>query len=200
MSHEGALAEASLRPHLERGARWRLLSSLLEPPRPGRQERLRTLVSETPLGFDADLEPALAPDDGALIAEHFACLRPAGCVSACASDYIEGGFADKGPILADIAGFYRAFGFEPELREAPDHFANLLACLAFLAVKQAYMMHLGDGAQARLAQEAEAKLFREHVRSYLERFAANLADVAPEGSAYGAIARVIATACEEPCQ
>jgi len=187
--NNGALG---LRADLARAADYRLLSVLLETPSDERQARLRALMAATPLPEGPDLTRVLAADDTAVAAEHFRVLGAAGPVSGAASDYIEGGYADKGPILGDIGGFYRAFGFELTIREAPDHFANLLAFLSFLAVKQAWTDHHGDPEEAEVAREAESKLLERHVHPYLGRFAVRLAEHAPEGGVYRDIAARVA--------
>lgn len=186
-------SDVAVRPHLDRAARRRFLGLLLEPPRRGRQAALRALALEIPPGEAlADLGPALRPSDDEVEAEHFRVLGAGGAVSACASDYVEGGFADKGPILADIAGFYRAFAFEPGAREAPDHFACMFEFLAFLALKQAYAALGSEPEQAEVAAAAERAFIAEHVAPYLARFAERLAAAARAGGAYEAIARVLA--------
>ena len=149
---------------------------------------LRALWNETTAEHGVDLGPALGPDDDAVEAERCRLLGSAGSVSAYASDYVRDGYADKGPILGDIAGFYRAFGFEAKLAEAPDHFANLLSFLALLAVKQAYAEYHGNAEEAEVAKDAESKLLAEHLHPYLGRFAARLAVCAPEEGVYAAVA------------
>jgi len=137
-------------------------------------------------GFD--VAPLLAPCDEDAEVEAFGLLGQAGRVSGCASDYVEDGYADKGPILGDVAGFYRAFGFEPMLAENPDHFGNLFEFLAFLALKQAWCVEAGHPDQAEIAADAEGKLLAEHVHPYLARFAERLSGFAAEGGAYAPVA------------
>jgi TorA maturation chaperone TorD len=171
---------------LARATEYRLLHALLRPPAPGRREELRALARELP---DAAVGPGLVEaDDDEVAAEAFRLLGPAGPVSVCASDYGGDGYADKGPFLANVAGFYRAFGFEPAAGENPDHFASLFEFLGFLALKQAWAVHDRDGGQAEVAAEAEAKLASEYVHPYLDRFVERLSSLAPEGGAYAAIA------------
>jgi len=196
MSVVEAPVDARMRPALERAVRYRFLALLLEPPRAGRQETLRALAREARFGGELDLTPALAPDDAAVEVEHFRLLGEAGRVSCAASAYVREGFADKGPILGDIAGFYRAFGWTPPCRETPDHFANLFAFLAFLTLKEAYAAHREDTEEAEVARDAEAKLLSRHVHPYLGRFAERLRDHAPEGGIFQ-VAAALATGLSE---
>jgi nitrate reductase assembly molybdenum cofactor insertion protein NarJ len=83
---------------------------------------------------------------------------------------------DKGAILGDIAGFYRAFGFEPRRGrgEKQDHVATELEFLAMLRVMQA---QAPDGERATIAAEAAAAFAGEHLGAFLPRFVAALAGV-----------------------
>ncbi|MFQ5655354.1 MAG: molecular chaperone [Planctomycetota bacterium] len=181
-------AESALRRSLQRAAHTRLLSLILEPPRPGRQAALRAFVEGTPIDLGIDLSPLLDGDDGTVAEEHFSLLGVRGPISCHASDHRDEGFADKGPILADIAGFYRAFGFEGPIREAPDHFANLCGFLAFLALKEGYAAYLGEVEEAQVAREAERALLDTHLHPYLGRFAEQLAGRAPARGVYATVA------------
>ncbi|MHC4470839.1 MAG: molecular chaperone TorD family protein [Planctomycetota bacterium] len=182
-------ADTTLGEHLERAARYRLLHLLVRPPVPGRREEIEAVGREIPgLG----LEPLIAASDEEAAAEAFRLLGQAGSVSACASDYVEDGYADKGPFLADVAGFYRAFGFTPTLAENPDHFAAMFEFLSFLALKQAWAGREGDEEQREIAADAEAKLLAERVRPYLSRFSERLLAAAPPGGAFEAVARHVA--------
>lgn len=169
-----------------RAAEYRFLTILLSPPTDGRRDGLAELSPS--VKFEDGFDPAalLLPQDEEASLEAFRVIGQAGRVSVCASDYVEDGYADKGPIIGDIAGFYHAFGFEPSLPENPDHFGNLFEFLAFLALKQAWCTETDDTEQARIAAEAEQKLLAEHIHPFLGRFAERLADFA--GDAYGPVA------------
>ena len=178
-----------LRSHFGRSARYRFLFLLLRPPAPGRREELRALAGEIPWEEHESPPPLISVGDEDVAREAFRLIGQEGSVSACASDYVEDGYADKGPILADVAGFYRAFGFEPTLAENPDHFATMFEFLAFLALKQAWSESRGEPEQRDIAAEAERKMTAEHVLPYLARFAERLDSAVPEGGAYEAVAR-----------
>ncbi|MBI3098585.1 MAG: molecular chaperone TorD family protein [Planctomycetes bacterium] len=142
-----------------------------------------------------DLDPILDLSEESAAAEHFRIFRPAGPISPLASDHIGSGFADKGPILADIAGFYRAFGFTPLAGEPPDHLASMLAFLSFLALKQAYALHAGLDEEAAIAREAEEKFLATHLTGPLTRFLDAL-DPTPLGRPFAQLAD--AARCRAP--
>ncbi len=92
--------------------------------------------------------------------------------------------------LADIAGFYRAFGLQESRRmpERPDHVALELEFLSFLLTKQRLAQEeFGPfSSQVRICQEAWEKFFREHVVWWMGSFAQALARRAGEGFYYQA--------------
>lgn len=66
--------------------------------------------------------------------------------------------------LADIAGFYRAFGFDigGTIRERPDHLAAELEFMALLALKEAYARAQGTPEQVELCRDAARKFLSAH--------------------------------------
>jgi TorA maturation chaperone TorD len=73
--------------------------------------------------------------------------------------------ARKGPELADILGFYQAFGFRPApaASELPDHVGAELEFLSLLLVKEADAGRRGAGDEAAVASEAAGKFFGDHL-------------------------------------
>jgi nitrate reductase assembly molybdenum cofactor insertion protein NarJ len=175
----------------ERATEYRFLHTLLREPFDGRREALEALATTMSFEEGADSGPLLAASDERAQTEAFRLLGQAGRVSVCASDYVDGGYADKGPILADIAGFYGAFGFRPTMPENPDHFANIFEFLAVLALKEAWALEEGDLEGAEVARDAERKLVEEHVHPYLGRFAERLASFAAPDGVYGPVAEYV---------
>ncbi len=184
-------AATELRPTLEKAAIRRFLHLALCPPGPGRQDDLRAIAAELPPGEFDGVDDLLTATDEEVEAEGFRLIGPAGIVPISASNYIEEGYADKGPKLGDAAGFHHAFGFTPTLSEAPDHFSTIFEFLSFLALKEAWESAEGDEEQAELCRDAEAKFLKEHVTIYLPRFAERLAAAAPVGGHHAALARVL---------
>lgn len=78
--------------------------------------------------------------------------------------------------LADVAGFYRAFGVAPgrDVPERPDHLATELEFLGLLVAKERYArMQDGDAWQerARLCRDAQRVFVEEHLAWWLPAFA-----------------------------
>ncbi len=167
-----------LRSTLVRATGYRLLAHLLTPPEEGWVQVSRALAEEADLPPDA----LTTTTDEDVLLEHQHVFAPTGPLSSCASDHVAEGFAGKGSILGDVAGFYAAFGYEPELREPPDHFALQFGFLALLAMKQAAMAHAGNEEEADVAYRAEMDLLATHVLPHLEPFRTRLEAVtSPDG-------------------
>ena len=96
--------------------------------------------------------------------------------------------------LADIAGFYRAFGIDPggAVHERPDHIALELEFAALLLTKKRLV--LDDPSvreQADICDEALRDFVRDHLSWWVPAFAAGLRRKADHGL-YHALARVLA--------
>jgi DMSO reductase family type II enzyme chaperone len=79
--------------------------------------------------------------------------------------------------LADISGFYRAFGFDigGAVRERPDHLAVELEFLHVLALKEAHALLHGVAEQVEVCVAAQAKFLGEHLGAWVDLFAQSLA-------------------------
>ncbi len=83
--------------------------------------------------------------------------------------------------LADIAGFYRAFGVEIA-GEKPDHLVAELEYLALLALREAHAREAGDDEHAVLCAQARASFLRDHAGCWLDAFAERIRDEHGEGA------------------
>lgn len=95
--------------------------------------------------------------------------------------------------MADIAGFYRAFGFNlgGAKRERPDHIAVELEFMHILALKEAYALETGIPEHLEICQAAQAKFLQDHVGRWIGLFAQSVAHNAPD-SPYVALAHFAA--------
>ena len=75
--------------------------------------------------------------------------------------------------MADIAGFYRAFGFQVggERRERPDHLATELEFLYVLSLKEAYATKQGIDEHIEVCVEARRAFLRDHLGRWIGLFA-----------------------------
>ena len=95
--------------------------------------------------------------------------------------------------LADIAGFYRAFGLQVSARggERLDHITVEAEFLYLLLAKEAAALQRGNQEGAEICREARRKFFQEHVGWWLPAFSRVLLRVAPPGY-YRELARFVA--------
>ncbi|MDP7397736.1 MAG: molecular chaperone TorD family protein [Lentisphaeria bacterium] len=75
--------------------------------------------------------------------------------------------------LADIAGYYRAFGLEPSPQhpERQDHIVLELEFMAWLIAKARYAADHGDEDNAGLCRDAQVSFFRDHFAWWTPAFA-----------------------------
>lgn len=100
----------------------------------------------------------------------------------CPINEIEYGLPGVDPMflphrLADLAGFYRAFGMElaEEADERPDHVSVELEFMCILAAKEAWARERGpDPEGIRVCAGAQRKFLREHVGLWVPAFARRL--------------------------
>lgn len=105
-------------------------------------------------------------------------------------------FQQRTEMLADIAGFYRAFAAQPDT-ERPDHIACELDYLALLWTKEARALEKGEAERAGVCQEARRKFLDEHLLAWADDFHATFAPRAQAPgngllkAAFGAFALVV---------
>lgn len=85
--------------------------------------------------------------------------------------------------MADIAGFYQAFGLQVATRagERLDHIAVEAEFLYVLLAKEAAAREVGNQEGAEVCRDARRKFFQEHVGWWLPAFSKLLSHVAPPG-------------------
>lgn len=75
--------------------------------------------------------------------------------------------------LADITGFYRAFGFKigNKVRERPDHLAVELEFVHVLAAKEAFAVARNLNAHVEVCIDAQRKFLQDHLGQWIGLFA-----------------------------
>lgn len=81
--------------------------------------------------------------------------------------------------LADVAGFYRAFGVEP-VSDRPDHLMAELEFLAFVNALEADATDDGRAEAADVCAQAARHFLRDHVGRWIDGWAARIGDAAPQ--------------------
>lgn len=130
-------------------------------------------------------------------------LLSVGAVPACQTEYIPGKHAfQRSNALADIAGFYRAFGFQPARagRERPDHIVLQLEFMARLCHLELNAAQ-SDGREppeepraaerAAICRDAQRRFFAEHMGWWIPGFCKLLRENTPSPF-YRAAARLLA--------
>ena len=110
------------------------------------------------------------------------------------TEYTRGGDFRQNQDLADLMGFYQAFGVNlrdaEESRERPDHIAVELEFLHFLCWKEAAARLEGDEEHISVCLDAERKFLGDHLGRWADLFARGLEKTAPEGF-YPALAALL---------
>ena len=85
--------------------------------------------------------------------------------------------------LADLAGFYRAFGFTlgGPVHERPDHAAAELEFMYALTLKEAQAAESGFDDQVEVCADAERKFLGAHLATWIDLFAEALERLAAQG-------------------
>ena len=92
--------------------------------------------------------------------------------------------------LADLAGFYRAFGMEiaGEANGRPDHITVECEFMSALCAKEAYAYARRDEGNAEICLDAERTFLRDHLARWLPAFARHVEEADGDGL-YAALAR-----------
>jgi len=94
--------------------------------------------------------------------------------------------------MADIAGFYRAFGVDSaETGERPDSVSSELEFMYLLCVKEAIAVEEENAEAVAVCAEARQRFLTDHLGAWLPRFAQRLEQRGGEGY-YTALARLTA--------
>lgn len=103
------------------------------------------------------------------------------------------------PRLADIAGFYAAFGLKIE-RDRPDHLVAELEFVGFLLAQEAEALAAEDDDQAAVAGDAIRTFLRDHLGTWVTAWAARVAaidELAPWAPVAAATAALVHAECRD---
>ncbi|MCC7078315.1 MAG: molecular chaperone TorD family protein [Acidimicrobiia bacterium] len=100
--------------------------------------------------------------------------------------------------LADIAGFYKAFGFEVS-KERTDHLLVELEFAAFLAAKEAAAIAAGHEEGTVIVGSARRTFYQDHFGCWLNAYAAKLEEKEP-GVPYTALVDLLASWVTVDCR
>jgi TorA maturation chaperone TorD len=184
---------------LMRAGVYRLLGGAWAYPTPAHLADLAALAES--LAGEAPLAPALAA---------FASASRGADAEATAQEYVflfdrearcppyEGAWGDapqlagKSALLADVAGFYAAFGLEPSAAhpDAEDHIAPECEFMSALCLKEAYALAEGITEGLEVTRRAQSSFLGEHLGRWAEAFAVAVKEATPLPY-YGALADLL---------
>lgn len=219
---------------LARAVVYRLLSIGFQPPTRARLAEIgagdhfgvATAALEHLLSsFESSTSDGVAPDQGGLssAAARFASLTPGavdalsdrywhlfghttrGLICACETEYGPDNGFHQPQQLADISGYYLAFGLRPMIagEARGDHIACECEFMDFLSRKQAHLLDRtgadpGVGETLEVTELAERSFLRDHLGRFGRAFAARVA--AEDGDGYfGALGRLLLAFVDAEC-
>jgi TorA maturation chaperone TorD len=172
---EGEIARA-----LTRAAVYRLLGTAFARPSPSTVAAVAEAAELAAPASGAEVATRLralaaaarasAPDEVARAYVN-ALERPTGCSPYEGSYGAAPLLAGKGAVLADIAGFYAAFGMTPGSAEVEDHIAAELEFMSVLALKEAAALAEGLDEALEVTRAAESAFLGGHLGRWGASFA-----------------------------
>lgn len=188
--HEARESESSA-PALSRAVLARYLSELFSEPddawliRMNSDEtRWEIRRSAESLGLSiGNANPIAIPDVEDVLAERNRLFGHT-VRSACPPyelEYGRGEVFQQSQSLADLAGFYSAFGFQSTgpLSERPDHLIAEWEFLSVLALKESIADHAGDTDAAQCCREAQRAFLADHAATWIPSFCNRLRAARP---------------------
>ena len=198
---------SSLAPLL-RGDLYRALALALDYPSTETSAVLETLLADLQAsGAVGEVElpaplPALASTWSArsapeLQARFHRLFDTQGSLGYCESAWRH---VDRGAILRDVTGFYRAFGFAAAGAEGqPDSIRHELAFMSYLAYKEWFASEHGWTERAAVTRDAEVEFLADHLGLWAGTFAARLSE-AGSGTEYSHIAELLGAWIAAECR
>jgi nitrate reductase assembly molybdenum cofactor insertion protein NarJ len=171
MNMDARALDPRVRSLLHDAARWMLLGRLFECP----GERWRDLAAMAAEVGDADLASAVhAARDEATEGGYHSVFGPGGPAPPREASYCES--IELGSLMSELAAYYDAFGYHPVAREAPDHVAVEVGFLAYLRLKEAHALAVGDADRAGITAETAERFRAAHLAVLATPLAALLAE------------------------
>lgn len=190
---------------LSHAALFRLLASGFAYPAPGhaadmqqaffrlaRAVRGRAFAPSVAASINAVRRAWGAVADATLASEYLRLFSANGAVSLHEAAYGDGRRVAGRPVeLADVAGFYLAFGLsasdgDPDL---PDHLSAELEFISLLLIKESHAATQGWRVKSRIARDAAKSFLASHLGRWVDAFAREV-DMAGASPPYRTLARL----------
>ncbi|MCH8963409.1 MAG: molecular chaperone TorD family protein [Planctomycetes bacterium] len=116
-------------------------------------------------------------------------------------EYERGDIPQQSAELADIAGFYNAFGMElhAAAHERPDHATVQFEFLSVLAAKEVYAIETSNVEGQQVLQRAEKAFLADHIARWVPAMATRLQDADPDGF-YGRLGGLMQSFIAAECE
>lgn len=201
--------EAQLERLLEAGALFRLLAKGFAYPKAGHAEAMKQEIEAVQVGEETQIGALLAAlrqvwnhPDQELEGEYnrlFLGHAPCPLHETAYGDALRMG--GRTTELADVRGFYRAFGLEPSSEDPhlPDHLSTELEFYSLLLVKQAYAMDNGWAEQEEISRDAGRKFLEHHLGRWITPLVEGIAKQAGEEGNYTRLGVVLNQAITQEC-
>ena len=162
--------EARQQSLLRDAAEWRLLGMLLECPTNDWPAQTSALAQEVE---DTALQSAVASaQEEAGEGLYHSIFGPGGPAPPREVSYRD--WTQPGYLLAELSEYYRAFGWQPALAEAPDHIAVEASFVGYLRLKEAYALSCANQEQAEITAQAAQQFITDHLQTLTEPLAKSL--------------------------
>lgn len=176
--------EAAVATALERAAVYGVLAGAFAYPVPERVRALAAQAATVAQGRAAGIAPAVArlaqaaaaSSPEALAAEHAVLFDGPVRVPPYEGAWGPQPLGGKATQLADVAGFYAAFGLGPTAVHADmeDHVAAECEFMSALALKEGWALADGMPERAAVTRDAQSAFLRDHLGRWVDAFAAEV--------------------------
>lgn len=156
---------------LNEAAEWRLISLLFDCPVGNWQEDVKSLakiVTDSQLLKAAEFAKTQASEG-----LHHSIFGPGGPAPAREVTYRS--WVQPGYLLSELSAYYKAFSYQPQTPETPDHIAVETGFMAYLKLKEAFANETGDSENAEITAKAARTFNDEHLAKFTEQIAKSLA-------------------------
>lgn len=116
----------------------------------------------------------LYPEDEVLQSEHFRLFGPDPLCPLDITYYLSDDIFMQAKLMADMAGFYRAFGLEMQENLRPDNLSICFEFLSYLCLKQLYAIEKGYDEKLKITEDAFHSFLNEFIKPALPKFLALL--------------------------
>lgn len=156
---------------VEEAANWRLVALLLQRPHAGWWRETEALSAEVD---HPGLKEVVAGSRDAAEGGYLRVFGPGGTVSPREIAYRQKD--DPGKVMADIAGIYRAFSFQPMDEDPVDHICVEANFAGYLCLKEAYALAEGKLEAAEIVSGGLDKFLLDHVQPFARELSGRLDD------------------------